>query len=277
MRVGIYDEFFRRNDPSMTHHQALPDDFEYVDNCDDPARVDVVLGTFSNLEDVLRSRHPKRVYYLQETTAGVPPYDEHRYRELPLILTNDQRVLDRHRNARYLPFVGTTITDFAPAEKTRGISFVASALRVLPGHQLRHAVAADAAIMEHVDGFGRAFDNYVPDKRATLASYRFSIVIENARYPHYVTEKLFDCFATGTVPLYWGEPGRLPELGFDLDGIIEWSTIDDLRDRVACLARFGEAIYPDLAAAVERNRHRAHQFRCHEILLEQVLREVFGL
>jgi hypothetical protein len=45
----------------------------------------------------------------------------------------------------------------------------------------------------------------VPDKLATLKNYQFCICYENTRdVKGYVTEKIFDCFATGTVPVYWG-------------------------------------------------------------------------
>ena len=45
-----------------------------------------------------------------------------------------------------------------------------------------------------------------------------TIVFENAAYPNYHTEKITDCFATGTIPIYYG----CEEIGdfFDADGII---------------------------------------------------------
>ncbi len=43
------------------------------------------------------------------------------------------------------------------------------------------------------------------DKRTVLKNYRFSICYENCRdIPGYITEKIFDCFAAGNVPIYWG-------------------------------------------------------------------------
>jgi hypothetical protein len=53
----------------------------------------------------------------------------------------------------------------------------------------------------------------------------FSIIIENGNYDSYYTEKITDCFATGTVPVYWGTP----DIGnyFNNDGII---VLDDKFD-----------------------------------------------
>lgn len=45
----------------------------------------------------------------------------------------------------------------------------------------------------------------VSSKLSTLQQYRFSICYENARdYPGYITEKIFDSFFAGCVPVYWG-------------------------------------------------------------------------
>ena len=47
----------------------------------------------------------------------------------------------------------------------------------------------------------------VQNKLATLSQYKFCICYENATgYDGYMTEKLFDCFLAGTVPIYWGAP-----------------------------------------------------------------------
>ncbi len=52
-----------------------------------------------------------------------------------------------------------------------------------------------------------AFKGYrgmTADKQQTLREYNFVIAFENCDHPGYVTEKIFDAFRAGTVPLYWG-------------------------------------------------------------------------
>ncbi|HSX12677.1 MAG TPA: glycosyltransferase family 10 [Rhabdochlamydiaceae bacterium] len=45
----------------------------------------------------------------------------------------------------------------------------------------------------------------IKDKLEVLKNYRFCICYENMRdVQGYVTEKIFDCFAAGVVPVYWG-------------------------------------------------------------------------
>jgi alpha(1,3/1,4) fucosyltransferase len=46
-------------------------------------------------------------------------------------------------------------------------------------------------------------------KSATLAQYRFALCFENSILKGWITEKLFDCFFAGTVPVYWGAPDVL--------------------------------------------------------------------
>ena len=52
-----------------------------------------------------------------------------------------------------------------------------------------------------------SYRGVVAEKRKVLSSYKFSICYENAEnIPGYITEKIFDCFFAGTVPIYLGAP-----------------------------------------------------------------------
>lgn len=44
------------------------------------------------------------------------------------------------------------------------------------------------------------------EKLKVMSTYRFALVTENMRYPGYITEKIFDAFISGSVPVYWGAP-----------------------------------------------------------------------
>ncbi len=43
-------------------------------------------------------------------------------------------------------------------------------------------------------------------KLEVLSNYRFCLCFENMPMTGYITEKIFDCFYSGTVPIYWGAP-----------------------------------------------------------------------
>ncbi|NGZ66717.1 hypothetical protein G6Z92_06910, partial [Vibrio aestuarianus subsp. cardii] len=66
--------------------------------------------------------------------------------------------------------------------------------------------------------FSTGFPSYkgmVDSKFETLINYKFAICYENAQLiPGYITEKIFDCFFAGCVPVYWGAPNitdHIPE------------------------------------------------------------------
>lgn len=47
----------------------------------------------------------------------------------------------------------------------------------------------------------------IEDKLEVNKHYKFTICYENCSdLPGYVTEKIFDCFAAGSIPIYWGAP-----------------------------------------------------------------------
>lgn len=50
-----------------------------------------------------------------------------------------------------------------------------------------------------------AYKGKVDRKIAVLSQYKYCICYENAKdIPGYITEKIFDCFFAGCVPIYWG-------------------------------------------------------------------------
>ena len=51
-----------------------------------------------------------------------------------------------------------------------------------------------------------AWRGSVKNKAETLAGYDFAICFENMRLRGYITEKIFDCFFAGTIPVYLGDP-----------------------------------------------------------------------
>ncbi len=53
----------------------------------------------------------------------------------------------------------------------------------------------------------RSYKGYVTSKTACLNNYRFNICYENMRDVRgYITEKLFNSFPSGSIPVYWGPP-----------------------------------------------------------------------
>jgi hypothetical protein len=91
--------------------------------------------------------------------------------------------------------------------KTKLISAVVSAKADTRGHRAR--VEFMRALKRHfgndLDWFGRGVRD-VGCKLAALDDYKYHIVLENGRWPHYWTEKLADAYMANCFPFYWGAP-----------------------------------------------------------------------
>ena len=46
----------------------------------------------------------------------------------------------------------------------------------------------------------------VSDKLDAMSGFKFALCFENCVFPGYVTEKIFDCFLAGCIPIYFGAP-----------------------------------------------------------------------
>ncbi|GAI27598.1 unnamed protein product, partial [marine sediment metagenome] len=105
-----------------------------------------------------------------------------------------------------------------------------------------------------LDIFGRGY-NEIESKLTGLADYMFHIVIENSKKDYWFTEKLIDCFVTGTVPLYWG----CPSIGefFDKKGIITFHTKKQLYEIVNNLS---QNLYEDILPFIKRNFEEAKKY-----------------
>lgn len=52
----------------------------------------------------------------------------------------------------------------------------------------------------------RVYRGSAKSKSETLGQYTFALCFENAILKGWITEKIFDCFFAGTIPIYWGAP-----------------------------------------------------------------------
>lgn len=52
----------------------------------------------------------------------------------------------------------------------------------------------------------KCYGGAIDSKFDTLKKYKFAICFENCVFPGYVTEKIFDCFLSGCIPVYMGAP-----------------------------------------------------------------------
>jgi len=131
------------------------------------------------------------------------------------IFTHSKELLDLDPRFKFAPVGTHWIKDPSITEKNKSVSMIASNKIMCLGHAVRHEWIK--RLKDKVDFFGRGFKE-IESKEEGLNDYMFSVAIENCSVPNYFTEKLGDCFATGTIPVYLG-CSNIGEF-FNTDGII---------------------------------------------------------
>lgn len=168
------------------------------------------------------------------------------------VLTHSKELLDRGENFVFSPTGGCWIKpeDQKVYNKVKLLSTIASAKRITHGHLLRHQCIQKFRI----DVFGSGYKE-IPYKLEALQDHAFSLTIENTKKDYYFTEKLIDCFMTGTVPIYWGCPSI--DKFFNVNGMIIFDNISELSEILKNLS-FEE--YKSMKNAIEDNFERAKEF-----------------
>lgn len=133
-------------------------------------------------------------------------------------------------------------------KKTKLVSMISSNKGYTPGHRKRLEYVE--RFKNQVDLYGTGF-NTIDRKEDGLKDYMFSINIENALYDAYFTEKLTDCFATGTIPIFYGCKSVIDY--FNQDGII---FLDDNFD----ISMLTTELYYSKIDAVKDNFERIQNF-----------------
>jgi hypothetical protein len=189
------------------------------------------------------------------------------------VLTHEQKYAKKHKNWLYYPFGGSFIDleKWSLPEKKKRVSFILSKKNTLAGHKLRHRVHKGCKGL--FDVYGQGF-NPMDSKRHMLEDYAFSVVIESNKTPGYFTEKIIDCFATGTIPIYWGDPDITTY--FLGNGIIPWSgDLEELNRMLNYLRGNWCSTYKKLHKYVKMNQRRAVDFAICEDNIYKMYPEIF--
>ncbi len=88
--------------------------------------------------------------------------------------------------------------------KTKNISIIASNKRMCRLHILRQEFARKCKRENLADTYGRFDGGEFCQIEEPFQHYRYSIAIENNISPFYFTEKITNCFASQTIPIYLG-------------------------------------------------------------------------
>jgi hypothetical protein len=141
----------------------------------------------------------------QSLINWVPSHIEFLENNFELIFTHDKRLLSLSSKIKLVPCSSSPwIVNHKIYPKTKLVSMIASTKIMCPAHAYRQEIAVKFA--DKLDLYGSGRSTFIETKEQGLIDYCFSIAMENDNYPNCITEKITDCFATGTIPIYWGTP-----------------------------------------------------------------------
>lgn len=173
--------------------------------------------------------HHKKYAWLVES-PGINPqeynYVINNYDKYDKIFSHSKKIL-QFPNSYFLPIGGCHLEEnqiFLQENKTKLISMIFSCKNFLEGHKMRFEIANK--LFSFIDLMGSGIDGKHINKFKSCDNYCFSIVVENHREDFYFTEKIIDCFLSGTVPIYWGCPSI--KNFFNGDGFLTFDSVDEL-------------------------------------------------
>ena len=181
----------------------------------------VFSGIGPGIRDLNLARIPKEkmILFIWEPPAVQPEaYDPIRQSRFHKIYTFNDDLVDHVRFFKfYLPYLSPRVEPIVPYEERKFLTLIASRMKSCHLQELysqREKLIRffEARPFEPFDLYGRYWEklhfvNYrgsIPGKLQVLKNYKFAIAYENSHINGYITEKLWDCFAMGVVPVYWG-------------------------------------------------------------------------
>lgn len=94
-----------------------------------------------------------------------------------------------------------------------------------------------------------SYKGKVEAKREVLEQYKFAICFENAKdISGYITEKIFDCFFSGCIPIYWGANNisdHIPD-----DCFIDFNQFENLNEMYRYITSMSDAVYNDFLSSI---------------------------
>jgi hypothetical protein len=262
LKINLYGTTFAHHtDPFSSCHKKAPRNFEWDRGGNSDVSIHVDDGLFAEGSPTVPKE--RRFGWLLEAEGIVP----HHYANAPRVLdhynciftSNESLLKLDNRFKGPIPLGMMWIDTPKIFKKTKLVSMIASNKSISPGHAYRiHWVER---LRDKVDFYGRGVRD-IENKEEALKDYMFSVAIENSGLGmssiNYFTEKLLDCFATGTIPVYLGCSNI--EKFFNPSGIIKLDHTFDPKNLTADL-------YYSKMDAIKENFEKCEQYAIGEDLI----------
>lgn len=192
-------------------------------------------------------------------------------KEYDAIFTHSERLLNDFSNTYFIPgssvwYGGTTgggkLDEKAYLNKSKMISMVSSNKAMCDLHKYRMHLANKYQKSQIVDIMGTINGGRPVKISDSLEDYCYSIIIENKITSCYFTEKLLNCFASMTVPIYIGATNI--QRYFNIDGIIQINPYEDEEKLDMILKSCSYNDYNARKDAIIDNYNRVKEYMCIE-------------
>ena len=261
-------------------HERKPKKVRYVNNKNNWPGITIFTDKMLHLASQVNSA--VKIAWLIEPYDLLPEIyktiinHEHHY---DLIFTYEKTLLDRNpEKYKFHPCDTSGIEKQSHKihRKTKLVSMIYSEKTWMFGHRLRHIIAKTLLPKmryDKIDLFGRGTDSPLVLKSEGTNDYMFQIAIENAQRENYFADKIYDCFVTGTVPIYWGAPNVVDY--FDKDGILIFNTPDEL---VEILNSLSEEKYYSMLGSVRNNFDLVQEYlEPDDLLYDSIIKNLMEL
>jgi hypothetical protein len=201
---------------------------------------------------ILHLAEPTEIYsYIYEDINQLSKFDK--------VYTYNQIILDQIPNSELIEF-GSCWLDFSDLNlnKLNHISFVTSTKNFTSGHELRHNIFNFFESVNTINGL-EIYQHKSPPfhtrRNDFFEASKFHVAVENAKEINFFTEKLIDCFASKTIPVYYG----CPNIGdfFNLDGMIIFNDYDEFLEKIGSIT---PSMYDEMQSAIEDNHERCKKY-----------------
>ena len=189
-------------------------------------------------------------------------------REFDAIFTYDAELLNHYENAKFFPSCasvwygrkenGYEWDDECYLKKDRQVSIVSSNKIMCHMHQVRLDLTLKCKKDRLADAYGTFDGGTYTTIDESLTRYHYSIIVENDISDYFYTEKILNCFASQTIPIYLGA-AKIDEF-FNGDGIIKLQE-KDIEQLDQILKNCTQEYYEQHLEAVLDNYRRAFQYR----------------
>lgn len=186
------------------------------------------------------------------------------YHKFEKIFTYDVELLRISDKFEFVPIGGCWLKkeDRKIYEKNKLVCSIVSHKKGNNLYNLRHEILQK---FPSIDRFGSAYSPF-NSKIEILKNYMFCVVVENQKMDFLFTEKIIDCFLSGTVPIYLGCPSI--SKFFDSNGILEFDNLDSLGK---ILEKLDEKLYLSMMDSIIKNFEESKKFTLADDFLFKII------